>query len=181
MIDKKTLRKEMAAKRAEVYGVVDPVPALMHLRRALKGAVGPISFYWPIRSEIDPRPVMEDIARSEEVCLPVTVGFSPLSFRRWLPGEKMELDGFGVGIPARKDECEPRTLVVPLLAFDASGHRLGYGAGHYDRTLEKLRKAGSVTAIGFAYSAQKCRKLPTERTDQPMDMIVTEQGTLIPG
>ena len=181
MMDKKTLRKEMAAKRAEVYGVVDTRPALVHLRRALKGAVGPISFYWPMRSEIDPRPVMEEVARRETVCLPVTVAFSPLTFRRWSPGDEMELDGFGVGIPVREEVCEPRTLVVPLLAFDASGHRLGYGAGHYDRTLEKLRKLHAVTAIGFAYSAQKCRKLPTERTDQPLDMIVTEQCTLIPG
>ena len=72
----------------------------------------------------------------------------------------------------------PRTLVVPLLAFDRTGQRLGYGAGHYDRTLEKLRKVHPVKAIGFAYAAQECDRVPTEATDQPLDAIVTEREVL---
>lgn len=181
MIEKKALRKEMAARRAAVHGVVDPAPALDHLRQGLEGLEGPISFYWPIRSEIDPRPVMTECAVRGPVGLPVTSGYNPLTFRLWTPGAAMDVDGFGVGIPRATDECLPRTLVLPLLAFDKAGQRLGYGAGHYDRTLAKLRALHPVTAIGFAYAAQECDAVPTEPTDQPLDRIVTEIGILTPG
>jgi 5-formyltetrahydrofolate cyclo-ligase len=70
----------------------------------------------------------------------------------------------------------PQILIVPLLAFDARGYRLGYGGGFYDRTLQGLRAAGPVTAIGFAYNAQEVAQVPTEPTDQPLDFIVTEAG-----
>ena len=178
MIDKKTLRKEMASVRARAHAVTDAAPALDHLRLALKGAAHPISFYWPIRSELDPRAVMVERQRMGAVCLPVTSGYSPLTFRAWSPEAEMDSDGFGVAIPAGGPEMLPRTLVVPLLAFDRTGQRLGYGAGHYDRTLEKLRKVHPVKAIGFAYAAQECDRVPTEATDQPLDAIVTEREVL---
>lgn len=174
MIEKKELRREMAARRDGVHGKVDPANALQHLREAIAKRPGPISFYWPIRSEIDPRPVMESLAATEDVCLPVTVGYAPLLFRPWHSGMDMETDGFGVSVPATSEEVLPQTLVIPMLAFSDAGHRLGYGAGHYDRTLAKLRPAGHVTAIGFAYEAQRVEQLPTEDTDQPLDVIVTE-------
>lgn len=180
MTDKKQLRKDMSQARAAVHGTVDPAPALDHLRRALKGAAYPVSFYWPIRSELDPRPVMEEMQRLGPVCLPVTSGYNPLTFRAWRPGAAMETDGFGVAIPAQGPEMLPKTLVMPLLAFDQRGQRLGYGAGHYDRTLAKLRALHPVTAIGFAYATQECAAVPTEPTDQPLDMIVTEEGILTP-
>ena len=176
MIDKKALRKEMAAKRAAVHGLVDPAQALKNLLEAIGDRAGPISFYWPIRSEIDPRPVMEAIAADREVCLPVTVGYAPLIFRPWSHGAKLETDPFGVSVPATSTEVVPRVLIVPLLAYSDAGHRLGYGAGHYDRTLEQLRQLRAVTAIGFAYEAQRFDALPTEDTDQPLDAIVTEEG-----
>lgn len=180
MIEKKQLRKDTAVKRATAHAEVDPTPALDHLRAALEGAEGPISFYWPIRSELDPRPVMEELAATHQICLPVTSGYNPLTFRQWTPGAAMDEDGFGVAIPAGGAELLPKTLVIPLLAFDRHGQRLGYGAGHYDRTLDKLRKLHSVRAIGFAYAAQECDRVPTEPTDQPLTMIVTEEGVLAP-
>ena len=73
---------------------------------------------------------------------------------------------------------EPEILIVPLVAFDRQGGRLGYGGGFYDRTLEGLRAKGPVLAIGFAYAAQETEALPLEPTDQPLDMIVTESGVL---
>ena len=74
----------------------------------------------------------------------------------------------------------PEVVIVPLVAFDAAGGRLGYGGGFYDRTLELLRAARPTLAIGFAYSAQKQNALPLELTDQPLNMIVTEQGVIAP-
>ncbi len=166
----------MAGHRGAAHGKVDPAPALKHLHRVLSDAKHPISFYWPIRTEIDPRPVMEIFAAQGPVCLPVTQGYAPLTFRLWTPEAKMESDGFGVSVPVGTPDVLPRTLVIPMLAFDDRCQRLGYGAGHYDRTLEKLRAEQPVRAIGFAYGAQKCPSVPTEPTDQPLDMIVTENG-----
>ena len=175
-MDKKALRKAAAARRAEAHGSVDASPAIAHLRDFVASTEGRVSFYWPIRTEIDPRPLLEELAGSREVCLPVTVGYAPLVFRPWASGAAMIADSFGVEVPADTTEVIPQVLVVPMLAFDERGHRLGYGAGHYDRTLDKLRPLGQVTAIGFAYEAQCAEELPIEPTDQPLDAIVTEVG-----
>ena len=179
-LEKAALRKEMTARRAAVS--IDPAPALKALLGVLQDASGPVSFYWPIRTEIDPRPVMEDVAARLPVCLPVTHGRGVgLSFRRWEPGTTLETDGFGVSVPAKPDELTPATLVIPMLGFDQFGQRLGYGAGHYDRTLAGLRAKGPVQAIGFAYEAQRLdQPMPAEPTDQPLDMIVTEAGIFMP-
>lgn len=175
-MDKAALRKSARDRRAAAHGSVDPRPALENLARVLGETAGRVSFYWPIRTEIDPRPVLRDLAVQREVCLPVTTGFAPLMFRAWSPGAAMVADSFGVEVPADETEVIPEVLVVPLLAFDERGHRLGYGAGHYDRTLEKLRPLGPVTAVGFAYEAQLVDTLPIEPSDQPLDAIVTEAG-----
>ena len=83
---------------------------------------------------------------------------------------------FGAAIPDTSKTLEPDILIVPLAAFDAKGFRLGYGGGFYDRTLERLRAMQPITAIGFAYDLQECAEVPTEPTDQPLDLIVTETG-----
>ncbi len=176
-MDKKALRSDLSAKRAQVHGVVDTAPALAALLAAIGDRRGAVSFYWPIRTEIDPRAAMEALADRQVVCLPVTQGYAPLSFRAWRPRVAMETDGFGVSVPSETDAVTPQVLVIPMLGFDDAGNRLGYGAGHYDRTLERLRVHGPVTAIGFAYEAQRVDTLPTEPTDQPLDMIVTEAKT----
>ena len=181
--EKAVLRMEMARRRAKAADSVDSGPALQALQRALQGASGPVSFYWPIRTELDPRPVMEHLAgQGVSVCLPITHGRdAPLTFRQWVPGAVLKTDGFGVSIPADADEVTPATLVVPMLGFDLKCHRLGYGAGHYDRTLAGLRAAGPVLAIGFAYADQQLDQLmPAQPTDQPLDMIVTENATISP-
>lgn len=175
MMDKPTLRKEMAVRRAQAAATVDQAPARAALSALLAETEGPVSFFWPIRSEIDTRPVMEALAETRTVCLPVTAGRQALTFRRWHPGVRMEKDGFGVPIPIGSETVVPEVLVVPMLAFDDAGNRLGYGAGHYDRTLAALRPNGPVTAIGFAFEAQRVETaLPIEPTDQPLDYLVTE-------
>ncbi|MEO1239433.1 MAG: 5-formyltetrahydrofolate cyclo-ligase [Pseudomonadota bacterium] len=181
MTDKTALRKTARGARAAAFDTVDPAPATARLLGELTGHPGPIAFYWPMRTEIDPRPAMTALARTVEVVLPVTHGHQPLTFRRWTLDTVLARDDFGTQYPADGESIDPRTLVVPMLAFDRRGHRLGYGAGHYDRTLEGLRKTGPVTAIGFAYSAQEIAHVPNETTDQPLDFIVTEVETIVPG
>lgn len=177
MTEKAALRIAAAARRGKAHSDVDQHPAVERLDDELKPFAGhPISFYMAMQSELDPRPAMVRAVLRGPVLLPVTVRGQPLVFRRWQPGTPMVRDSYGVEYP---DDAQPagtpEVLVVPLLAFDRTGHRLGYGGGYYDRTLAKLRADGSVTAIGFAFAAQEVPGLPVTERDQPLDGIVTER------
>ncbi len=170
-------RKAAFARRAKA----DPASAdaaNRFLLQAVRGTAGRnVSAYWPMRTEIDPRPTMMALAETHRLCLPVVSGqATPLTFRRWTPGDALEDGGFGTGIPSDLVEIVPDILIVPLAAFNDAGYRLGYGGGFYDRTLEGLRALAPVTAIGFAYDIQRTEDLPHEATDQPLDMIATESG-----
>jgi len=149
-----------------------------HLLAAVLAARGKVvSAFWPMRTEIDPRPAMKALAADHALCLPVVDGpGQPLIFRRWRPGDVLVDGGFGTRVPGETEVLTPETLIVPLAAFDAEGYRLGYGGGFYDRTLAKLRAEGTVMAIGFAYGCQEVARVPREATDQRLDMIVTEAG-----
>lgn len=139
-----------------------------HRGRALSG-------YMPMRTEIDPLPAMA--AHDGTVGVPVIMGAAqPLRFREWSPGCAMMAGEFGALIPAEGAWIEPQVVIVPLLAFDARGYRLGYGGGFYDRTLEGLRARHDIVAIGFAFAAQEVEAVPIDATDQKLDLIVTETG-----
>jgi 5-formyltetrahydrofolate cyclo-ligase len=134
--------------------------------------------YMPMRTEIDPLPAMA--AHTGPVGVPVIVGKAmPLQFRAWSPGAPMVEGAFKALIPASGDWVVPEVLIVPLLAFDARGYRLGYGGGFYDRTLEGLRARGPVLAVGYAFAAQEVDEVPTDATDQRLDALVTETGVRI--
>lgn len=144
------------------------------------GAV--VAGYWPLGSEMDVRPLMLRLAAAGiELALPVTrAGDRPLEFRRWRPGDVLEPGAHGVSHPtADASVVVPSVLLVPLLAFDAAGWRLGYGAGYYDRTLAELRGrllAARPLAIGIAYAVQELEDLPRHAGDQRLDGVVTEQS-----
>ena len=135
-----------------------------------------VSGYMPIRTEISPLAAMKNLASfGKRLCLPVvqSVG-NPLYFKEWTPDSSMISGAFGAKIPKNGLVLKPELLIVPLVAFDRSGARLGYGGGYYDRSLEQLRRRKPTIAVGFAYSSQEVKKVPTERTDQQLDIIVTE-------
>lgn len=137
--------------------------------------------YAPMRTEIDPLPAMAEAAAHGPVGMPVIKAKStPLDFREWSPECEMIKGTFGAFIPAQGGWIEPEILIVPLVAFDRKGGRLGYGGGFYDRTLERLRARRATLAIGFAFAAQEADELPLEPTDQPLDLIVTEAGIITP-
>ena len=137
-----------------------------------------LSGYMPMRTEIDPLPAMA--AHQGPVGVPVIIGKGqPLRFREWSPGARMVEGTFKALVPEEGAWVEPQVLIVPLLAFDARGYRLGYGGGFYDRTLEGLRARHPVLAVGFAFSAQEVDEVPTEPTDQRLDAIVTEKGVTL--
>lgn len=139
----------------------------------------PLAGYLPIRTEIDPRPAMAEAAAHGPVGVPVIAGVGqPLIFAQWDPDCPLVTGPFGAQVPAVQVPMVPQILIVPLVAFDRRGGRLGYGGGFYDRTLAQLRAQGPVLAIGFAFAAQEDDDLPLEPTDQPLDMIVTETGVI---
>ncbi len=147
----------------------------------ITGAPGVLAGYWPMRSEIDPRPLMRRFARAGwRLALPVTPargGRCALEFRLWGDGELLAEHAFGMREPGDAAlAVRPDVVVVPLLAFDATGHRLGYGAGHYDRTLEELRTDGPAWAMGAAFADQAVEALPSAPHDQRLDAVVTERG-----
>ena len=140
-----------------------------------------VSAYWPIGSEIDPRSLMIHLhEHGHPIALPVTPGCGdPLVFRAWRPEDLLEAAGFGTRVPlASQPELTPRVLIVPLLAFDRTGYRLGYGGGFYDRTLARLRQSGAVLAVGVAYAAQEVPEVPRDGSDQPLDWLVTEAESI---
>ena len=152
--------------------------AAAELARVLAPHAGKVlAGYMPMRTEIDPLPAMA--VHQGPVAVPVIQGAAqPLLFREWGPGCALEEGEFGAMIPSAGAWLEPEVLIVPLVAFDERLFRLGYGGGFYDRTLERLRAMHPVTAIGFAFSAQQRDEVPIEPTDQPLDLIVTENGLL---
>lgn len=139
-------------------------------------ASGPVSAYWPMRSEADPRPILEVLhERGLKLCLPALVA-RRMIFRRWAPYEPIVPGGFGTLVPdPAQPEIVPSILIVPLAAFDRRGYRIGYGKGHYDA---KLTELGTVTSIGIAYAAQEIDAVPEEPHDRRLDWIVTERETI---
>lgn len=150
------------------------------LDAALGETPGCLAGYLPIRSEIDPQPAMARLAaRGAALAVPVMSGpEAALWFCCWTPGAPTRTGPFGVAIPLDDYPMQPDVVIAPLLAFDRTGARLGYGGGYYDRTLAAIRAARPVLAVGLAYAAQEVAALPVEPTDQPLDMIVTEREVI---
>ena len=182
---KRVLRKEAAARRREAAAADDGGAGARladHLLDAVAVPPGaPVSGYWPIRTEIDVMPLLRALAgRGHPVALPVVAGGNqPLVFRAWREGDAMAAGSYGIREPlASAPQIAPQVLLVPLLAFDTAGYRLGYGGGFYDRSLAVLRGKGAVLAVGAAWSAQQVDMVPRDARDQPLDWIATEQAAL---
>lgn len=180
-VAKAAARKAAFARRAMAHAEGRDAAAQAALAAYLGAGGGRVlAGYLPIRTEIDPVPVMADW--DGPVSVPFIEGKGlPLRFRLWRPGCAMVEGPFGVQVPEGEEEAVPDVLIVPLLAFDRHGGRLGYGGGFYDRTLFRLRAAGPVRAVGYAYAAQQVASLPSEPTDAPLDAVVTEEGVILTG
>jgi 5-formyltetrahydrofolate cyclo-ligase len=173
---KSAARKDAFARRKAAHALDTGTGATL-LSSVLAGYRGvPLAGYMPIRTEIDPLTAMEEAAAHGTVGVPVIDATArPLKFSRWEPDCVLRDGPFGAKVPYEDNFFEPEILIVPMAAFDLCGGRLGYGGGFYDRTLELLRAKRSTLAIGFAFQAQIAQDLPLEKTDQPLDLIVTEE------
>jgi len=164
-------KKAFEAQNGAVSGVLSEVLA------GYRGV--PLAGFMPINTEINPLASMAEASVHGMVGVPVIEApATPLKFAQWAPNTELMVGAFKAKIPAQIDWMIPEILIVPLVAWDPEGGRLGYGGGFYDRTLEELRAQRPILAIGFAFNAQMARNLPLETTDQPLDMIVTEDEVI---
>ncbi len=179
---KAELRAEAARRRAEARAADPDAGARLRLSPELippRGAV--VAGYHPFRTEIDPRPLMAAMETAGCVlALPSTPAHGSkagLVFRRFDREHALAPSAFGVHEPPEHAELvTPDLVLVPLLAFDRTGARLGYGAGHYDRTLPRLAARPGFRALGLAYAAQEVDRLPAEPHDHPLDGFLTERA-----
>ena len=178
---KSDLRRKYRAHRAAHQGTRSEAD-YERLADFFLGHVSPcpnsrIAGYWPIDSEIDVLPLLGRLHQLRyDLCLPVVVDRRrTLSFRSWRPSDPLEAAAFGTRVPLEgSSEVVPQMLIVPVIAFDNHGYRLGYGGGYYDCTLSALASAGSVS-VGVAFEDQYIEKVPTEPHDMALDWIITEE------
>jgi 5-formyltetrahydrofolate cyclo-ligase len=177
---KADLRTAALAKRDALSDNKRAAAAKAVAKRGLPIEITPgtiVSGYSPIRGEFDPVPLMRKLAAAgARLALPAIVARGKsLAFRSWSPDDRLMLGPLGILEPSpAAAEVVPDVMVVPLAAFDRLGHRIGYGAGHYDYTLAHLRKTKAVTAIGLAFAAQEIEAVPALSHDVPLDYVLTE-------
>lgn len=184
--EKAQLRKDCLKKReaiSEGYATISSRAVVTHVLSLITRDAC-IAGYQAIRGELDIGVLLRVLAeRGNPVCLPVvTQKYSPLSFYVWKPGDKLVKGSYGIATPESSvPQLEPDVLLVPLVGFDKKCHRLGYGAGYYDRTLEGLKKTKAQSkTIGIAYADQQVPSVPVEKHDVALDCIVTERGIIQP-
>ena len=138
-----------------------------------------VSGFWPIRSEVDIRPLLFRLReKGARLCLPVVLDRQTIVFRELVRGARMVETGFGTAGPGEEAAIlDPDLMLVPLAAFDRRGNRVGYGAGHYDRAIASLREKGKMPRlIGIALDVQEVSAIPFEIHDVPLPAILTESG-----
>lgn len=179
---KEAVRKEAAERRGTLQAKIAELSAAVAQQFLAQVPVPPnavVSSYWAIGDEADPQFVESELRRrGHRIVMPRVAGRNqPLDFHLWESGAKLVRGGFGLSEPSRDwPKLNPDVLIVPMLAFDGAGYRVGYGAGYYDRTIRGLRAAKSVIAAGFAFAVQEFSELPHLSHDERLDWIVTETG-----
>jgi len=177
---KAELRAKALAKRDALSEKKRTAAAAKLAKRGLPFELLPgsiVSGYSPIRSEIDPTPLLKKLAeQGARLALPcVTTRGKALIFRLFHPNDRLMLGPLGIPEPSpAAAEVIPDVMLTPLAAFDRLGHRIGYGAGHYDFTFAHLRKAKQIVGIGLAFAAQEIEAVPALSHDVALDYVLTE-------
>ncbi|MBI2718214.1 MAG: 5-formyltetrahydrofolate cyclo-ligase [Rhizobiales bacterium] len=186
--EKRRARGEAAKRRAAAHAALHETAKRALAERGLPLVRGPqqmvVSGFFPYKSEISTLPLLKRLAgEGWFLAMPVVMGEGlPLIFRAWAPGEPTVPGIWNIPVPPETaPEVLPDVLLVPMLAFDRLGYRLGYGGGFYDHTLVKLRALKKVVAIGVAYADQEVAAVPRAPYDQPLDFIMTEKDVFACG
>jgi 5-formyltetrahydrofolate cyclo-ligase len=183
---KAAVRREAIARRDAIPPEDRAAAAAIIAGRAFPVPVTPgriVSGFIPLNNEIDVRPLLRKLAEmGAQLALPVVVARSePLIMRAWEFGGPLKAGGWGISEPPpHAPEVLPDILLVPLLAFDRTGNRIGYGAGYFDKTINALRAQKAVTAIGIAVAAQEIPQVPVTPRDAPLDLVMTEREVIVP-
>jgi 5-formyltetrahydrofolate cyclo-ligase len=178
---KKTIRRDAVARRDGLPAADRAKAAEIIAARPFPIAIKPgmvVSGFSSLKSEINPVPLMRQLAdQGAQLALPVVAGKGrPLIMRAWSFGEPLDSGVWGIREPkADAPEVAPDILIVPLLAFDRTGNRIGYGAGYYDFTIAKLRAMKPTVAIGIAFAAQEIAEVPVTPRDARLDLVLTER------
>ncbi len=181
---KATLRREATARRDALPADARQAAAEVIAARTFPLAVAPrviVSGFMPLGNEINPLPLMRKlVAEGARLALPIVAGRGmPLVMRAWAFGEPLSPGVWGIRQPPPEAaEVEPDILLVPLLAFDRSGHRVGYGGGYYDRTIAQLHARKAVVTVGLAFAAQEVLNVPTTPRDALLDLVLTEREVI---
>ncbi|MEA2902914.1 MAG: 5-formyltetrahydrofolate cyclo-ligase [Alphaproteobacteria bacterium] len=181
---KAILRREALARRDALPAAERAEAAEAIASRAFPVAIAPgviVSGFMPLKSEINPLPLLRKLADAgAQLALPVVAGKGrPLTMRAWRFGEPLASGVWGIRQPKPDAPAvAPDILVVPLLAFDRRGHRLGYGAGYYDMTIAALRARKPVLAVGIAFAAQEVADVPVTPRDARLDLMLTEREVI---
>jgi 5-formyltetrahydrofolate cyclo-ligase len=181
--DKQALRREVLSRRDALDPRFRFEASLAAAKKAETAILIPketmVAGYWPIRSEIDPRPLLSAMRdKGARLCLPVVLDKETIAFREFLPDAELVQTGFGTMGPDKTAPLvDPAILFMPLAGFDKRGHRLGYGAGHYDRALARFAGRGlEPLLIGMAFDCQEVPYVPNEPHDIALHQILTETG-----
>ncbi|GLU28660.1 5-formyltetrahydrofolate cyclo-ligase [Brucella sp. NBRC 12950] len=181
--DKQALRREVLSRRDALDPRFRFEASLAAAKKAETAILIPketmVAGYWPIRSEIDPRPLLSAMRdKGARLCLPVVLDKETIAFREFLPDAELVQTGFGTMGPDKTAPLvDPAILFMPLAGFDKRGHRLGYGAGHYDRALARFAERGlEPLLIGMAFDCQEVPYVPNEPHDIALHQILTETG-----
>ncbi|HEY2530364.1 MAG TPA: 5-formyltetrahydrofolate cyclo-ligase [Xanthobacteraceae bacterium] len=181
---KAELRCEAVARRDALPADLRQAAAAAIALRPFPLAIAPgliVSGFMPLKSEINPLPLMRNLAaRGARLALPVvTRRGNPLTMREWTWGEPLATGVWGIREPKPEaPEVDPDVLLVPFLAFDRAGHRIGYGAGYYDATIHRLRARKPVTAIGVGFTVQEVPAVPLTPRDARLDLVLTEREVI---
>jgi 5-formyltetrahydrofolate cyclo-ligase len=181
---KANLRREAVARRDALLAETRKAAAEAIAARGFPLAIAPatiISGFMPLKSEINPLPLLNKLAEAgATLALPVVTGRGkPLIMRAWRWGEPLNEGVWGIREPKPEaPEVEPDILLVPLLAFDRTGNRVGYGAGYYDMTIARLRARKQVTAVGIAFAIQEVAAVPATERDERLDLVLTENEVI---
>jgi 5-formyltetrahydrofolate cyclo-ligase len=188
MPDTTETQSEKAALREVALALRDALPAgeRQAAAEAIAARVLPVelttgivvSGFMPLKTEINPIPLMRKLADAgAQLALPAIAGRgNPLIMRDWTFGAPLKAGQWGIREPGPEaPEVAPDILIVPLACFDRAGHRIGYGAGYYDMTINALRARKKVVAVGIAFAAQEIPKVPATERDARLDLVLTER------
>ena len=181
---KVTLRREALARREALHADLRAAAAQAIAARPFPIAVPAgaiVSGFMPLKNEINPLPLLLNLAQAgARLALPAVAGRGkPLTMRAYAAGDQLASGAWGIREPKPEaPEVLPDILIVPLLAFDRRGHRIGFGAGYYDMTITALRAHKPIVAVGIAFAAQEIDSVPTTPRDARLDLVLTERETI---